>query len=123
MDVVVLNLESFQYHGISWYLGDPGSSCDTTCKEEHMINIAVTASQVIKQDDCTVMDKFLKYGKTNLTEKSDTNSWTFGYFYNSYNKYVCTGYGPFVNTGVGPGQTNSHSDRRLVCPCYKSKYN
>ena len=84
--------EKFQYKGFSWYLGDPGNSCDKTCKDVYMMNVAVTASEVIKPGDCTVIRNFLKYGKTKLTEKSDTNSWTFGYFYDSYGKYVCTGY-------------------------------
>ena len=86
------------------------------------MNVAVTAAKVVKEDDCTIIDNFLKYGKTLLTGKSNTNSWTFGYFYNSYSKYVCTRYGPFLKTGVGPGQTNLDPNRRLICPCYKGKY-
>ena len=121
MHIFILT-ESFHYEGFSWYLGDKGNSCDKTCQDVDMMNVAVTASKVIKVEDCTIMKYFLKYGKTSLTERSATNSWTFGYYYDSYSKYVCTSYGPFVNTGVGPKKDNLDSDRRLVCPCYSSKY-
>ena len=59
--------ENFHYEGFNWYLGDKGKSCDKTCKDVDMMNVAGTASKVIKVDDCTIMKYFLKYGKTTLT--------------------------------------------------------
>ena len=87
-----------------------------------MANGATDAAKSIDEGDCTVMKNFLELGKTELTSKSNTSYSTFGYFYDSYNKYVCTSYGSYVSAGVGPGQTNLDWDRRVVCPCQKGTY-
>ena len=110
---------NFKYENFIWYLGKAGDSCDTTCENFEYVNAANDAANIIKQDDCTVMNQFLNQSKTILASKSNTSFWTFGYFYDSYSKYVCTSYGNHVSAGAGPGHTNADSDRRIVCPCRK----
>ena len=102
-----------------WYLSCPGDSCDKTCQINKLGNGATNAAKSIDEGDCTVMNNFSEQGKTELTSKSNTSYWTFGYFYESYSKYVCTSYGSYVSAGVGPGQKNLDSDRRVVCPCQR----
>ena len=119
---VVLLEKSFKYQGFVWYLGGSGDSCDKTCQNKGLINGATAAAKMINEGDCSVVNNFLDQGKTKLTSSTNTSYWTFGYFYDSYSKYVCTRYGPFVSAGTGPGQTNADSDRRVVCPCHKGEY-
>ena len=115
---------SFKHRNFNWFLSSPGDSCDKTCQNVGLKNGASDAAESTKEGDCTVINNFLERGKTKISSKSNSSYWTFGYFYDSYNKYVCTSYGPYVSAGAGLGQNNSDPDRRVVCPCQKGiEYN
>jgi len=105
----------FEYQGFLWYLGKEGASCDSTCKDLGMNNLAEAAAGVIEEDDCTLMNNFLDQGE--MTKGEWTNCFTYGYFYTWSDLYYCVHYGDSNFCGVKPGYDNDDEGRRLICPC------
>ena len=108
----------FTYQGFCWYLGDADASCDDTCASNGAANEAVSASNVIQDDDCTLIDHYNSALGLGLANKGSTPFWSFGYYYadTGANKY-CSKMSGTVNAGVRIGEENGSSTRRLVCPC------
>ena len=82
-----------------------------------MTNLAEIASDVVEENDCTLMYHFLDQGTTELIERGGTSYFEFAYFYTYSYYYFCTHYGDADNAGVRPGTNNDDKFRRVVCPC------
>ena len=68
----------FAYQGFCWYLGDAAASCDDTCASYGEANEEISASNVIQDDDCTLIDHFDSDLGLGLGTKGGTSFWSFG---------------------------------------------
>ena len=116
--IIDLLLGGYEAHGVSWYLGDAGDSCDTTCSNLMLSNNAVAAMSAVDSGDCSVLQHLISANNlgSSITTLALTSYWTFGHFYTNSQYYYCTNYGS-GNAAVNVGQTNVYSTRRLVCSC------
>jgi len=113
--------EGYEYpsgSGISWYLGDVGDSCDTTCSNLKLSNNAVGAMSAVNSGDCSVLQHLISANNLgpSIITPLPTSYWTFGHFYTDSQKYYCTNYGT-GDAAVNVGQTSIGPTRRLVCSC------
>ena len=111
----------FRYKDHIWYISAPGGTCDSTCKNIGMRNVAEEASAVVPEADCTIIRNFFHLAKTPLTQQGTiTNYWAFGYFHTDSNSYYCSKYGS-DDVGTKAKTSNNDPKRQVICPCSTGK--